>query len=137
MRMSTAVGLVVVLCGTSLARLAVPHESRMLSSIHVQADPAAPVAALLAAAAGHDLTLTECTDRIERLDALLRARGFGQRRDEEFAPGGLVTRWYGRTTRTVVVAWMTANGVKHDLVVAEFAWNRPWGPVYALRSAMP
>lgn len=120
MRIQLYLGLLVSLCGTTLAQSSVPDVYSL------QAAPTAPVSDLIAAASGHGLTLSECMDRVEQLGAFLRDRGYGPRRDEELEPGVVVTRWYRSGTRTAVVAWMSAKGAAHDLEVAEFAWDHPW-----------
>ena len=121
MRIQLHLGLIIALSSTSLAQ---PGAREVYG---LQAAPAAPVADLIATASGHGLTLTECVDRVEHLDTLLRDRGYGARRDDELEPGVLVTRWYRPGTHTVVLAWMKANGAAHDLELAEFTWNHPWG----------
>lgn len=113
-------GLLVSLCGTSLAQSA----ARDLYSL--QAAPAAPVADLIAAAAGHGLTLAECMDRVEVLGTQLQEKGYTQRPDEQFGPGVFVTTWFRPGARTAVMAWMRDDSGTHDLVVAEYAWVSQW-----------
>lgn len=120
MRIHLYVGLIIALSGTALAQSAAPDVSSL------QAAPAASVTNLIASAAGHGLTLTECVDRLEHLGAFLRDRGYGSRRDEQLEPGVLVTLWSRPGTHTAVVAWISDQGAAHDLEVAEFAWDHPW-----------
>ena len=121
MRIQLRLSLMIALSSMSLAQ----SGTREVYSLQVA--PAVPMADLIAAVSGHGLTLTECVDRVEHLDTLLRDRGYGARRDDELEPGVLVTRWYRPGTHTAVLAWMHANGAAHDLELAEFTWNHPWG----------
>lgn len=120
MRIQLYLGLLISLCGTSLAQSA-GHDVYSL-----QAAPAAPVADLIAAAAGHGLTLAECMDRVEVLGTQLREQGYTQRPDEQFGPDVFITTWYRPGTQTVVMTWMRDDSGAHDLVVAEYAWVSQW-----------
>jgi hypothetical protein len=120
MRIPLHLGLIIALSGTALAQSAAPDVSSL------QAAPASTVADLSTSYSGHDLTLTECTDRLERLGALLRDRGYGAQRDDSFDTGFTVTRWYDRQTNSTVVAWMSPSGNQHDLGVGVYTWNVRW-----------
>jgi hypothetical protein len=123
MRIQQHLGLIIALCGTSLAQPA----ARDLYSF--QAVPVAPLTDLSTAYSGDSLTLAECTDRLERFGTLLRERGFRVRQTADFGDGAAVTRWYDPGTDNTVVAWMYPSGPQRALEIGVYAWNMRWNEV--------
>lgn len=88
--------------------------------------------ALIAAQAGRDLTMSECQERLARLDGMLRGMGYGPRR-VWYLDDVMYTRWYHSGRDVSVLSGMGAGAVDHDLSVTEYSGKLRWNEFYPIQ----
>lgn len=83
------------------------------------AQPETSLSAQIAGLSGMGLTLTACHERMQKLDALLKAAGYGASRTYRLNDGTLVARWYNWTIKRTALAFSGQNAAGNAFSVSE------------------